>query len=99
MVNLFYGHIRTFKTVIKKGSNSPNEIELTENSFVGGKNQNMGFGSPCRNLKSSISAIGQCADGFGLNVIGDMYCVIAYGFSDESNGFDIRRFLRNRNKI
>ena len=48
----------------------------------------MGIGSPCRNLKSSISAIGQCADCFGLNIIGDMNGVIAYGFSDESNSFE-----------
>lgn len=98
-VDLFNGFVGTFKAVVEKGLHPPNEIQLGEYSSVGSKNQNMGIGSPCRYLKSGVSTVGQCANGFGLNVIGNMYRMITNRFGYEPHSSDVWGFLRNRNQF
>ena len=45
----------------------------------------MGIGSPCRNLKCSITTIGKGTYSFGLNIISNVYGVITNGLGNESN--------------
>ena len=59
----------------------------------------MGIGSPCRNLKGSIATIGQCAYGFGMNIIGNVYGVITNGLGNKPNGSDVWWFFWDRDQI